>query len=400
MQAALNGPSGRTVLGSSVLTIGSSPDNLLVIDNVKVSAHHAEIRPDEQGYSITDLGSIHGTYVNGERLDLNTPRLLSPGNSIAIGDVVFTYVEVDEPQIQPPLSATIEQASSSGTPSSDEETLPTQTAYGLGIIDTPTEIQQPYMQPTYPGTVPPAYVGPIPGYVSAMKVRRRNRRLIWIGLGLGLLVVIALAIGGYFYFTRATPEKTLDAYCKALMGQDYLTAYNQLSTSSQTTERESQFAHILEAQGRITSCTHGSANISGATALVNLMFMSSSGQSSNSPVTLAQDSGNTWKISVPFPPIATLITYCSALKNQDYQTAYDQFSNLIKSQITEADYESNESQGESNVGGISRCTVSNMNENGTSATGAITFFAGNGRSGVSHYTLTNEGGFWKINGIQ
>src|SRR5215467_3338140 len=189
MQYALNGPSGRTVLESTVLTIGSSPDNLLVIDNVKVSAHHAEIRPEEHGYSLTDLGSIHGTYVNGERLDFNTPRMLSPGNSIAIGDAVFTYEVQDEPQIQPPLSATAEQASSSDTPSSDEETLPAQTAYGVGMIDTPPGTQQPYMQPVYPGSVSPGYAGPAPGYVPATQERRKNRFLIWIGLVLGLLVL-------------------------------------------------------------------------------------------------------------------------------------------------------------------------------------------------------------------
>ncbi len=400
MKAVLNGPQGRTVLESTILTIGSSPDNLLVIDNVKVSAHHAEIRPEEQGYSITDLGSIHGTYVNGERLDFNTPRILSPGNSIAIGDAVFTYVVQDEEQIETLLSAASEQASSPGAPSSDEETLPAQTAYGAGIIGTPPETQQPYMQPVYPGTVSPGFVGPVPGYVPATQERRKNRLLIWIGLGLGLLVVIGLAIGGYFYFTRSTPEKTLDAYCNALVGQDYLTAYNQLSTSLQTTERESQFVHILEAQGRVTSCTHGSANINGATALVNLIFRSSSGQSSNSPVTLIQDSGNTWKISVPFPPSVTLNTYCYALKNKDYHTAYDQFSSFIKNQVTETAYETNESQGESSVGGISKCTVSNVSESGTSASGTITFFAGNGQSGDSHYMLTNESGFWKISAIQ
>ncbi len=399
MQVALNGPSGRTVLESTVLTIGSSPDNLLVIDNVKVSAHHAEIRPEEHGYSITDLGSIHGTYVNGERLDFNTPRMLSPGSSIAIGDAVFTYVVEDEPQIQLPLSASAEQESSSGMPSSNEETLSAQTAYGVGMIDMPPETQQSYMQHAYPGIVPPGFVSPTPGYVPATKERRKNRFLMWIGLGLGLLVVIGLAIGGYFYFTRSTPEKTLDTYCDALLGQDYLTAYNQLSTSLQTTERESQFVHTLQAQGRITSCKHGSANINGALALVNLVFLSSSGQSSNSPVTLTQDSASTWKISVPFPPAVTLNTYCYALTNKDYQTAYDQFSSFIKSQVTESDYETNESQGESSVGGISKCTVSDVSESGTSATGTITFFAGNGQSGASHYTLTNESGFWKISGI-
>src|SRR6516162_1348514 len=98
MQTVLIGPSGQIILESQVFTIGSSPDNSLVIDNLKVSAHHAEIRPEGHGYSITDLGSIHGTYVNGERLDFNAPHLLNQGNSIAIGDMIYTYDVTEAPQ--------------------------------------------------------------------------------------------------------------------------------------------------------------------------------------------------------------------------------------------------------------------------------------------------------------
>src|SRR5271157_2093338 len=352
MQAALIGPSSQTILGPVGLTIGSSPDNSLVIDNIKVSAHHAEIRPEEQGFSITDLGSIHGTYVNGERLDFNTPHKLNQGNLIAIGDTMFTYDVEEMPQTEQAPSTSPNQEIDSGAPSDNKnaEMLPSPIAEERATVSEPPENQQPGYPP-----IPAGYVGPIPGYVPIEHLRRRNRRLIWIGLG--LLVVIALAVVGYIFFTRSTPEKTLDAYCSALLGQDYLTAYHQLSTSLQGGETESEFAHILEAQGKITSCTHGSANISGATSQVDLVFASSSGQSSNSTVTLIQDNGNTWKIGVPFSPSITLLTYCHALITRDYHTLYYQFSISIKSQIGEAEYETNQSQIDSQVGGISDCTV-------------------------------------------
>ena len=415
MKAVLNGPQGRTVLESTVLTIGSSPDNSLVIDTIKVSAHHAEIRPEEQGFSIVDLGSIHGTYVNGERLDFNTPRMLSRGNSVTIGDMVFTYDIEDVQQNDATLPANLDLVGSSATPASGVESPLSHSAYGARVTEISSEDQYPKesdpqytfpqqyvppgeQQPYYPGTIPPGSIGPVPGYIPIAPVRRWNRRFIWIGLG--VLVVIVLAVVGYIYFIRSTPEKTLDTYCNALLGQDYLTAYNQLSVSLQRNETESGFAQMLEAQGKITSCSRGSASISGATALVNLFFASSSGQNSNSPVTLIQDSGNTWRISVPFPPVITLTTYCHALKNKDYQIAYDQLSNSLRSQVSESAYETNESQGDRSVGGISNCTVSNMNEGDSSATGTITFLAGNGQTGVDHYTLTNDSGIWKISGVQ
>src|SRR6516164_5156793 len=121
MQAALIGPSGQIILESTAFTIGSSPDNSLVID--KVSAHHAEIRPEEHGFSITDLGSIHGTYVNGERLDFNTPHMLSPGNSIAIGDMVFTYDVEDTQQTEQAPAASANEVDA-GEPTGENAEMP------------------------------------------------------------------------------------------------------------------------------------------------------------------------------------------------------------------------------------------------------------------------------------
>lgn len=91
MEAALQGPFGRRVLEPALLMIGRAPDNQLVINDPKASSHHAEIRPSVQGYSITDLGSTNGTFVNKQRLDRYIPHLLNGGERILIGDMTFTF---------------------------------------------------------------------------------------------------------------------------------------------------------------------------------------------------------------------------------------------------------------------------------------------------------------------
>ena len=91
MDAALNGPSGRTALGPAVLTIGRAPTNALVVNDVKASSRHAEISPAGSGYNITDMGSTNGTFINEQRLDRNVPRMLNAGDRVRIGDTVFTY---------------------------------------------------------------------------------------------------------------------------------------------------------------------------------------------------------------------------------------------------------------------------------------------------------------------
>jgi len=91
MEAALHGPFGRIVLGPGVLTIGRALDNRLVVHTPIASSHQAEIRPGGSGYSLTDLGSTNGTFVNEQQLDPHYPRLLQGGDRIRIGDMTFLY---------------------------------------------------------------------------------------------------------------------------------------------------------------------------------------------------------------------------------------------------------------------------------------------------------------------
>jgi pSer/pThr/pTyr-binding forkhead associated (FHA) protein len=97
--AILTGPSGQINLGSAQLTIGRAPDNQHVVNDSLFSGHHAIIRPEGQGYTITDLASTNGTYVNGQRLAARVPHSLSPGDTIRIGTTMFTYEVNKAPEI-------------------------------------------------------------------------------------------------------------------------------------------------------------------------------------------------------------------------------------------------------------------------------------------------------------
>lgn len=54
-----------------------------------VSRNHAALRRMETSLTITDLGSVNGTYLNGQRLIAQQPRLLRDGDEVRVGKVVM-----------------------------------------------------------------------------------------------------------------------------------------------------------------------------------------------------------------------------------------------------------------------------------------------------------------------
>ena len=62
--------------------LGRDADNDIVLDDLLVSRHHAELRHTDSGLQVVDLGSRNGTYLNGRRVsaaDLHPDDLLSIG---------------------------------------------------------------------------------------------------------------------------------------------------------------------------------------------------------------------------------------------------------------------------------------------------------------------------------
>lgn len=83
-------PTSVRPLPARTIRIGRAPENDLVLDDLVVSRHHAELRalPDG-GYEITDLGSHNGTFLNGGSV---TTAPVRPGDVIGIGHSAFCLV--------------------------------------------------------------------------------------------------------------------------------------------------------------------------------------------------------------------------------------------------------------------------------------------------------------------
>ena len=68
------------------LTIGRSPDNSIIINDNTVSRRHATLIVSQSEFSVKDLGSANGTFVNGMRVagvaSLQSNDILKVGNSV------------------------------------------------------------------------------------------------------------------------------------------------------------------------------------------------------------------------------------------------------------------------------------------------------------------------------
>lgn len=58
-----------TADASGAITIGRAPESAIFLDDVTVSRKHAQITHTGGNWTITDAGSLNGTYVNRERVD-------------------------------------------------------------------------------------------------------------------------------------------------------------------------------------------------------------------------------------------------------------------------------------------------------------------------------------------
>jgi hypothetical protein len=70
--------------------IGTDPTNEICLKDTRVSPAHAEILADANGYTLLDLGSQDGTYING-RLIKNQQATLNPGDALRLGGTLLVF---------------------------------------------------------------------------------------------------------------------------------------------------------------------------------------------------------------------------------------------------------------------------------------------------------------------
>jgi hypothetical protein len=90
----------RFLLDNDTTTAGRHPESDIFLDDVTVSRRHAEFYRRGAQFSVRDVGSLNGTYVNRERID---EAGLSGGDEVQIGK--FRLVFLTNPHAGPHQAA-------------------------------------------------------------------------------------------------------------------------------------------------------------------------------------------------------------------------------------------------------------------------------------------------------
>ena len=196
-------PNQSYELNKDIVTLGRDITNDIVINDPEVSRHHMRLTRGAGGFTIEDLGSTNGTFINGQRL--TGARPLRAGDMVGLGETVTLAYEMSvggaqESAVEAPGGTVVSPAQRGG-----QQYPSQQPQYSYTPQQQPAQ-QSPYGQPQAPysaaSPAPPApggYEGEYDPYAVREEEPRNTTRWILIGCaGLSLFCCCSTVLGLVF----------------------------------------------------------------------------------------------------------------------------------------------------------------------------------------------------------
>lgn len=139
-------PNQTYELTKDIITVGRDITNDIVMNDPESSRHHMRLTRGAGGYTLEDLGSTNGTFINGQRLTGAKP--LNNGDMIGMGETVtLAFERIPAAGAEQPASS--EAAYSPYARQSAPQPAP---VYGQEEEELPgAPVPQPQQQPSPPG---------------------------------------------------------------------------------------------------------------------------------------------------------------------------------------------------------------------------------------------------------
>ncbi|MBN2044691.1 MAG: FHA domain-containing protein [Anaerolineales bacterium] len=175
------GPSPGKVfpLMKNEVTIGRDINNEIVINDAEVSRKHCRLTMAEDSFSIEDLGSTNGTWINERRI--SGRHILRNGETVRLGDNITLIYEM----VGYDADATIASSGATAAPM-PRQAAPPQQQYQQPPQQPPRQYQPP--PPQFGGQVPPP---------AAVPKKKKGRGLL---IALGILAVISVCLIAFLVY--------------------------------------------------------------------------------------------------------------------------------------------------------------------------------------------------------
>jgi pSer/pThr/pTyr-binding forkhead associated (FHA) protein len=112
-------------LNKDIITVGRDITNDITINDPEVSRHHMRFTRGAGGFTLEDLGSTNGTFVNGQRLTGAKP--LSNGDMIGLGETVTLGYEMVRPMMAgDPMGGVAPEPQTVANPVARQQPMPQQ----------------------------------------------------------------------------------------------------------------------------------------------------------------------------------------------------------------------------------------------------------------------------------
>jgi len=128
----------RFELEEPILRLGRDKSSAIQIHDTEVSRNHAEIRRTHRDYTISDLNSSNGTFVNGKQV---RQHLLASGDQVLVGTTLMLYTGPSE-QSDSNLGGSIDIAAATAADDQSRIIHSVTQKEGSRIFDTQAELPQ------------------------------------------------------------------------------------------------------------------------------------------------------------------------------------------------------------------------------------------------------------------
>jgi hypothetical protein len=128
-------------LNKDIITLGRDITNDITINDPEVSRHHLRLARGAGGFTIEDLGSTNGTFINGQRL--SGARPLNNGDMVGLGETVTLGYEIARQPGSAPVGNQIPPTAPHPVPQQQSPYAPPGAAPGAPQPQAPQPVQQP-----------------------------------------------------------------------------------------------------------------------------------------------------------------------------------------------------------------------------------------------------------------